>query len=54
MYITTKIVYFMYFPHIFQWFDDKNVTQIDEDRFNREHCDDTCFKNYAMPGITES
>lgn len=35
---------------IIQWFNDSNVTQIDEKRFNQEHCDDTCFKNYAMPG----
>ena len=33
-----------------QWFDDKNVTMINESRFEREHCDDACYKNYAMSG----
>ncbi len=33
-----------------QWFDDKSITQIDEDRFNREHCDDACYKDYNMTG----
>lgn len=32
-------------------FDDKNVTMIDESRFNREHCDDTCYHNYSMTDL---
>ena len=36
---------------IFQVFDDKNITMINESRFNREHCDDACYHNYSMTGI---
>ncbi len=31
-------------------FDDKNISMIEESRFNREHCNDTCYHNYAMTG----
>ena len=34
-----------------QFYDDKNVTLIEEKRFNREHCDDTCFHNYSMTDL---
>jgi hypothetical protein len=32
-------------------FDDRNVTMIDESRFNREHCDDACYHNYSMTDL---
>lgn len=32
-------------------FDDRNVTMINESRFNREHCDDTCYHNYTMTDL---
>ena len=34
-----------------QFYDDKNVTLIEEKRFNREHCDDACFHNYSMTDL---
>lgn len=36
---------------LLQCFDDNNVTMIDEARFNKEHCDDACYKDYSMKGI---
>ena len=37
--------------HHMQFYDDKNVTQIDEKRFNQEHCNTTCYQNYTMPDL---
>ena len=37
-------------PHA-QIFDDRNVTKVNESRFNTEGCNDTCYQNYAMPGV---
>ena len=34
-----------------QVFDDRNVTLINETRFNREGCNDTCYHDYAMIGM---
>ncbi|KAL5477614.1 hypothetical protein EMCRGX_G024433 [Ephydatia muelleri] len=31
--------------------DDKNITMINETRFNREGCNDTCYHNYAMSDL---
>ncbi len=31
-------------------FSDQNITMIDESRFNRERCNDTCYHHYAMTG----
>ena len=36
---------------ILQFYDDKNVTQIDQNRFTKEHCDDVCYQNYTMTDL---
>ncbi|KAL5477617.1 hypothetical protein EMCRGX_G024436 [Ephydatia muelleri] len=35
----------------FEIFDDKNVTKVNESRFNTEGCNDTCYQNYAMSDL---
>ena len=34
-----------------QFYDDKNVTLIEEKRFNQEHCNDTCFQHYNLTDL---
>ena len=41
----------MLWSQLMQFYDDKNVTLIEEKRFNQEHCNDTCFQHYNLTDL---
>ncbi|XP_065190525.1 protein dcd1A-like [Sycon ciliatum] len=42
---------FQYSASTAKVYTDKNITLVNETRFNREHCDDVCYNQYTMTDV---